>query len=151
MNIDDVRAELQRAYDGDAWHGAPLRTLLAGLSQAQVTSRPIAGVHTIAELVAHLTTWTDIVRRRVMGEEVEAATEQDWPATEGVAWADLLEGLDRAHHGLLQTLDQCQPDVLEAQTPGRDYTNQVMLVGLVQHHAYHGGQIGLLRKLVALV
>jgi uncharacterized damage-inducible protein DinB len=151
MTIDEVRDELQRAYEGQAWHGAPLRDLLGGLSQSQVTARPVEGAHTLGELVAHIATWTNVVRRRFEGERVEVTPEEDWPGTEGVAWADLLDGLDRAHAALMHALDAVDDSVLEEPAPGRDYAKRVMLLGLVQHHAYHGGQIGLLRKLVSQV
>src|SRR5206468_1430885 len=49
--IDD---ELRRAYDGDCWHGPPLRAILAGVTAATAATRHPQLVHSIWALVEHV-------------------------------------------------------------------------------------------------
>jgi hypothetical protein len=44
---------------------------------------------------------------------------------------------------MLTRIDEAR---IEETSPGRTYPNYVLLHGVVQHLAYHGGQIALLRK-----
>src|SRR4051812_32300739 len=77
-----IAAELQRAYNGDAWHGPPMTQALKDLCALSAPVRPIPEAHSIWELVHHLTAWNDICRRRFLGELVKVTPEQDWPPVE---------------------------------------------------------------------
>ena len=48
--IDD---EFRRAYDGDCWHGPPLREILEGVTAATAAARRPKLVHSIRGLVNH--------------------------------------------------------------------------------------------------
>ena len=48
--IDD----LERGFNGDAWHGPPLCKVLDGVTADRASARPIPGGHSIWEIVAHL-------------------------------------------------------------------------------------------------
>jgi hypothetical protein len=60
--IDD---ELRRAYDGDCWHGPPLREVLKGVAAATASAKHPQLVHSIWALVNHLTAWVEVVARRI--------------------------------------------------------------------------------------
>jgi hypothetical protein len=49
--LDD---QLKRALEGEAWHGPSVLESLAGISAAQAAIHPIAGAHSIWELVLHI-------------------------------------------------------------------------------------------------
>lgn len=69
-----------RTMTGPLWHGSELGEILAGVTHDQASARPIAGAHSIWELVAHVTAWTEIARARLRGERTaEATPEEDWP------------------------------------------------------------------------
>ena len=57
-----LNEQLRRALQGDAWHGPSVLELLAGLSASQAASHPIAGAHSIWELVLHIRTDYDLLR-----------------------------------------------------------------------------------------
>jgi hypothetical protein len=54
--------QLQREHEGDPWHGSPLRTLLAGIIPEVAAARPIRNVHSVWEIVLHMTAWKNEVR-----------------------------------------------------------------------------------------
>ncbi|MGH9370003.1 MAG: hypothetical protein ACRD15_00560, partial [Vicinamibacterales bacterium] len=61
--IDRIIDELDREHSGDAWHGSPLKHILDGVDHRQASTRPLEGVHTIWEIVLHMTAWKNEVRR----------------------------------------------------------------------------------------
>jgi hypothetical protein len=60
--IDD---ELRRAYDGDCWHGPPLRAVLNGVTAARAAAEHPKTVHSIWALVNHLAVWAEVVANRI--------------------------------------------------------------------------------------
>jgi uncharacterized damage-inducible protein DinB len=147
--IDRILDQLRRAYDGDAWHGPPLRMVLDGISAETASARPIRGAHSIREIVRHVTYWYDGVGRRIGGEVVDPQGTEEWPEAdcEGEAgWSRELTDLDRAHGALVEAVGRLGAEDLERTTPGKPYSVYILLHGLVQHNLYHAGQIALLKK-----
>jgi uncharacterized damage-inducible protein DinB len=153
-----LRDQLVRAMEGGAWHGSSLAELVAGVTAAEAMARPIAGAHTITELVLHLAAWTDEVAARLGGSTPQEPEAGDWPPVSGeaaVAWEQARQALGGAHARLLAALEACAPADLDrrvgsAEVPalGTGHTVRGMLHGLAQHHGYHGGQIALLTRAV---
>jgi uncharacterized damage-inducible protein DinB len=123
----------------------------------EAACRPVASAHTIWELVLHLTAWTGEVRRRLGGGEPGEPAEGDWPAPPAVptsaAWAAARAALAAAHAALRADVVHVgdarldQPVGSTRDRPlGGGVPYGVMLHGLAQHDAYHGGQIALLKK-----
>src|SRR5437764_9960586 len=77
-----IAAELERAYNGDAWHGPPMTEALKGICALSAPVKPIPEAHSIWEIVHHLTAWNHIVRRRFLGEVVKPMRDDDWPPIE---------------------------------------------------------------------
>ena len=148
--LEGIRDQLRRAFRGDAWHGQSLQELLQGVSARRAMSRPIAGGHTIWELVLHITAWTDIPRRRMEGDPVaDPAVEQDWPpvtASDEPNWQATIQKLQLAHDQLQEALARFPETRLSETVPGRNHSFFVMLHGVVQHGLYHAGQIAMLKK-----
>ena len=153
--LEPLLDQLRRTHAGDPWYGSPRTKFLAGLTAAEAVSRPVAGAHSVWELVLHMTAWTNEVRRRVAGGAPAEPAEGDWPpvreATEA-GWSEALAGLDRAHAALIESATRLTPDALgrrvgELGKPalGTGVTVEGMLVGLAQHDAYHTGQLAVLR------
>jgi uncharacterized damage-inducible protein DinB len=147
-NTERALRDLRSTFDGDAWHGTPIRTMIAGLSQEQVSAHPIAGARSIAELLAHATAWFGFVERRIRGEVVTPTGEEDFPDVSGVAWADLLDRLDRAQHSLLAAVASLTDEDFDRLVPGKQYDLDYMLRGLVHHTTYHAAQMAMLKKMV---
>jgi len=96
---DRIVEQLQRAYDGDAWHGPSVRSALEGVDSRMATARPLAAGHTICEIVLHLTSWTREVARRVRTGVAREPELGDWPSQvpAGEAeWTDIVARLDAA-------------------------------------------------------
>jgi len=147
--IDQVVDQLHRAFDGEAWHGPALMEVLEGIDAETAALRPIPRAHSIWELVQHITAWEEVVARRIQGQTVTVSDEENFgektPATDR-AWRDAVAKLRDTHNNLIRLAASLSETQLNEIAPGKDYSLLFMLLGTVQHAAYHGGQIALLRR-----
>lgn len=141
---------LERSFHGGAWHGPAIAETLEGVDAAAAAARPIATAHSIWEIVHHLTVWNDLPRRRIDGERgAELPADEDWQAVEDASeesWQRALVALKASHRRLHDRLAALTDDELERPVAGSDPTVRSMVLGVLQHNAYHGGQIAVLRK-----
>lgn len=152
---DVILDELARAWNGDAWHGDSLRAVLRGVTAEQAAARPIPGAHSIGELVLHLAAWSQEVARRLADRVAREPAVGDWRAfaSTEAAWQAALAELAEAHAALVAAVEAFPPADLPKvigdevdPPPVSGTTYGVMLHGLSQHYAYHGGQIAILKK-----
>lgn len=153
MTASEALADsLRRTLTGPMWHGDAVNQLLSGVSAAEAARRPVPGAHTVWELVLHMTAWASIAQKRLSSKEPlpEPTVAEDWPpCTNGQsmeAWSDAQMRLTEAYESLAQKTESLDHDALNAAVIGHDYTARIMLMGVVEHGAYHGGQIGLLKR-----
>ena len=150
--------QLEREHGGEPWHGQPLGGILSGITHLQAVARPLPGVHTIWEIVLHLTAWKNEVRTRLGGAPAGEPSEGDWPAppaSPGVDdWRDALAALDEAHHALVAVIARMPDSQLfeltnDPRVDAESADTYFQLVeGVLQHDIYHSGQIALLKKAV---
>ena len=145
---------IERTATGPMWHGPALADVLEGVDAARARARPIAGAHTIWEIVLHITAWSDIARQRIHGEATGDPTpEQDWPEPgsdpafgSDPAWTGAVERMTESHRRLAADTRLLDDAALNARVNGLDYPVGILLDGVVEHGTYHGGQIALLKK-----
>jgi uncharacterized damage-inducible protein DinB len=149
--------QLERAHAGDPWHGSSRAALLADVTAEEAQLSPAAGTHSIWQLVLHMTAWTREVARRVQGEQAAAPDIGDWPPLPATpddrAWRATLGALDDAHANLCSAvramdasrLSEYVGDARHAAL-GTGVTYAQTINGLVQHDAYHCGQVAFAKK-----
>ena len=145
-----VWESLQRAYEGNAWHGPGLRPLLRQVDAAAASAHPVRRGRSIWEVTTHLCLLEDRARRHLEGERLPEPQPGDtWcPMTEDTAeaWTRTLDCLD-CFHAALGTVLARFPDARLAETvPGRDYPYYVLVHGLAQHELFHAGQLTVLMQ-----
>lgn len=154
--LDD---QIERAHAGDPWHGSSRASILADVTPDEARRRPGPAVHSIWELVLHMTAWTREVTRRLQGHVASLPAMGDWPALpappDEKSWRASLRALDEAHAALRDAARAVDPARLGA--PVNDERNRELgtgvtfaqtINGLVQHDAYHSGQIALVKKML---
>lgn len=148
-----IAQAIERSVSGPMWHGPALADLLEDVNAEQAAAYPIKGAHSIWELVLHITAWTEIARERLAGSaKADPTPEEDWPPLHDKseeAWRAARERLKTAHRELAEEVSGLDDAVLISRLPGKDHTALVMYHGIIEHDAYHGGQIAILKKALA--
>jgi len=149
--IERILDQLKRAYEGDAWHGPSVREALAGVTAAQAHARPLAGAHSIWELVHHIAVWESVGRRRLDGDraEIDISSTEDWPPADDqseAAWEQAKAALDRGHQALREAIARVPESRLDQPILEGMPTVYGTLHGIIQHDLYHAGQIAMLKK-----
>lgn len=151
--VDRIRDQFRRSFDGEAWHGPSVLQLLNGVTAQQAAAHPIPGAHSIWELTLHIAAWEGACRRRLQGDPAQLTDAEDWQPiddTSEAAWERTKELLIDNHRELLNaiaTLDESrlnEPIIKDPNTPFSSV--YVTLHGGVQHNLYHAGQIAMLKK-----
>lgn len=146
-----IADEIGRALIGNAWHGPALNELLDGVSAEDAIQRPMPAAHNIWELVLHITSWANIARRRITGGQIEPFEGEDWPRPGPISenrWAEVRGALAESHERLREIVAGMSDEDLSRNAPQSERSVAAMLYGVTQHAAYHGGQIGILKKAV---
>ena len=153
-----LREQIHKGFSDDPWHGPSTLSLLEDLTAREAAAYAVPGGHSVWEIVLHMISWHNEVRRRLSGNAPAMPEEGDWPRVGKVseaAWRRDLERLEASLTELLDTLDGLNEKDLDRiggglsdRDPalGTGVTLRAMINGLVQHNAYHSGQIALLRK-----
>ena len=151
-NVESARLadQLERSLRGGAWHGPALLQAIEGVDAAAATARPVPGAHSIAEILWHAAFWLDATRQRIAGPAAAPqAPESDWPRDQGdrdERWRAARAWIEEAHRGLHATVLALPDERLDDPVVGSDPTVRGLLLGVLQHNAYHAGQLVLLRK-----
>jgi uncharacterized damage-inducible protein DinB len=148
--VNRLEEQLRRALEGEAWHGPSVLESLAGLSAAQAASYPIAGVHSIWELVLHIASDYELVLRRLAGDGRQLTAAEDWPACPASTeenWQQTVQALKLLNKKLRQAVRDFPDERLDVSlVPEAPYTAYTHFIGVTQHNLYHAGQIALLKR-----
>lgn len=155
--VDRIRDQFRRAFDGEAWHGPSVLKLLNGVTAEQAATHPIPGAHSIWELTHHIRAWESACLRRLSGDPAQLSDTENWPLisdTSETAWQKTKQDLIDTHQQLLQAIasvDDSRLDQPIINDPQTTYsTVYVTLHGGVQHDLYHAGQIAIVKKALGL-
>ncbi|HEU4478722.1 MAG TPA: DinB family protein [Pyrinomonadaceae bacterium] len=147
--IERIREQLKRAFEGSAWHGPSVMELLSDVTAQQAAARVFPRAHTIWELALHIGAWEGACLTRLQGERAELTDAEDWPAvteTTESAWqlckSTLIDGNQKLRD-MIASLDEQRLD--EPILPGMPSV-YITVQGVVQHDLYHAGQIAILKK-----
>jgi hypothetical protein len=155
--LERIAAGLRHVYEGGAWHGPSVAEALAGVTAADAAARPVPSAHTIYELAHHLAAWTGEVTRRLHGGTPGEPAEGDWPdpsvVVDEAQWNATLAFLAARHATLVAAILEFDAARLSEKVGsqasaslGTGGSFRTMLHGLLQHDAYHAGQIVQLKK-----
>src|SRR5207249_2324660 len=141
--------QLKRAFGGEAWHGPSVKEVLSGVTAEADLARPLAGAHTIWEIVLHIAAWKRAGSRMLSGESVNMTPEQDWPPVvdqSDAGWEQALQALEASQDELMLVIARFDDSELDLPVTGRPYSAYFLMHGIIQHDLYHAGQIAILRK-----
>jgi uncharacterized damage-inducible protein DinB len=147
--LEFIADQLKLAFDGEAWHGPALIETLSDVNAKAAAAHPVAEGHSIWELVLHVTAWERVIIRRMRGETATVPDKHNFGhirESSEAAWREAVRDLRSTHDELIKAVARMPEKRLGERVPGKKYDLRFMLTGAVQHAAYHGGQISLLKK-----
>ena len=151
--LERISDQFQRAFNGQAWHGPSVLSLLSGVTAAQAAAHPVPGAHSIWELTLHIGAWESACLRRLKGDPAQLSDEEDWPSLNDISedsWTATKQRLIDIHEQLLAAIsstDESRLDLPIIDERDPEFSSvYVTLHGGVQHDLYHAGQIAILKK-----
>lgn len=140
-------------YDVNGWFVA-LRNTFKDLSAEQASWKPDGADNSIWGIVRHLNFYNERFLKKFNGEKVEEMEIENSETFAGgesdseVAWALEIERFDRVMNGWRSAFEAAAEEKFREIYNEENQTNWAQVVGLMNtHHAHHGGQIVILRKL----
>lgn len=158
IGSDAARDILAAGASGDAWYGSSTADVLRGLSAADAARHVDGYAHSVWDLLLHATAWVEEVARRLDGNDPAPPRDGDWP----LAVDDSEDGWEQAKDRFLAATTRLgdlansfAPDRWSeqvgsdrVQSLGTGVTYAEMVIGVIQHNAYHTGQMALVRKAI---
>jgi uncharacterized damage-inducible protein DinB len=146
-----IKKLFEDLYEGDPWIGVNLMDTLKNLSPEQASKKISPQWNSIWEIVNHITSWRQNVLLRVQGKLIESPADNYFSAitdTSETAWIDTLQRLKDTQHQWTAFVENFNEDDFENiyQPNGGSYYEHIH--GIIQHDAYHLGQVVLLAKAV---
>ncbi len=154
MNTSDqlrqsLTDQLIEIFEGEPWYGESLMKKLHKIRQEASSPQVL---NKTASYVQHLISWRQFVIRKLEGDaefDIQLNTPSDWKHVsieQFSDWDTLLTHLTDSQNRLLDLLQKQTDTALKSQVPGKDYSLEYMLHGLIQHDVYHTGQIAVYWK-----
>lgn len=138
-------------YNGSPWLGVNLVETLKPISAEKASRRIAEGRNTIWEITNHVIQWRLNVLRRVQGESL-ISPEHNYilpvEDTSETAWKNTLEELAVSQQKWLDFLSVFDENNFSEIYPNNGMTYYEHIHGILQHDAYHLGQIVLLTKVI---
>jgi uncharacterized damage-inducible protein DinB len=143
--IAKLFADLQH---GDCWIGANFKETLHEVDSTLAIISLTSHSNNIWQLVSHLTYWRTCVINRLNGcmdlpsfndlSLPEELTEEKWKQT--------IKDFENTYHQLSSTILHFKATNLDLPSPKPEQTYYQLIMGCLQHDAYHLGQIVLIKK-----
>lgn len=137
-------------YHGDPWIDVTIMDTLAPITAAQAAQKVIPNWNSIWQIVNHLISWRLNVLRRLQGETMVSPADNYFEPvqdTSDAAWQSTLRNLAESQQKWLDLLENFSENNFDTIYTANPLTYYEHIQGILQHDAYHLGQIVLLAKL----
>lgn len=152
MKQSDLLAdELQKLFNGSSWIDVNIMDTLTTLTAKQAASKPFANVNSIWEIVNHLVSWREAILMRIIGESIASPDNNFFePIADRSeeAWKKALLRLEASQRAWINGIVGLEDDRMEIIWMPGNQSHYELISGILQHDAYHLGQIVILKKFV---
>jgi len=150
--IKDLLNSYREIYRGPNWIEVALVDVLTAVDSKLAFTDPPGGRNSIAKIVCHLVYIRSYLLQKLQGDQTTVINQEasfdtaafgDTPET---AWQNLRRELASSFQNITSTLETAEPEILTKQALPRDYNFDYLIAGIIQHEAYHLGQLVLLKN-----
>lgn len=136
-------------YEGNPWIDITLTNTLNGITAAQAAKKVSPHWNTIWEIINHMISWRQNVLGRVNGEITDSPADNYFaPVTDTseAAWSETLQRLKTTQEEWTHFLSHMKEEIFDQVYPNNNNNYYEHIHGILQHDAYHLGQVVLLAK-----
>lgn len=154
QNYSEQLVKIQREH---IWIGTNYEKKVGDLSSEIAFKQPLPNVHSVAEIISHLTTWRkECMLKLTIGKgDITDEAEENWYSNshlKEIGWQVIKQEYDDSLIPILEFLSAKEDSFLnktyyDPDFKG-DYTYTFLIEGMIHHDVYHLGQIGLVLKLI---
>jgi uncharacterized damage-inducible protein DinB len=133
---------------GDCWIGTNFKETLHGVEAAMAADTIGANSNSIWQLTTHIIYWRTTVVNRLTGSN-NPPPFKDFLLPEELSevnWKQTLQDFEAAYHALRTAINKIKEEQLDKPSPKEGQTFYELIMGCLQHDAYHLGQMVLLKK-----
>lgn len=155
--IIDIISQFNAIYEGELWIGTNLKDKISGITENTAFIRPIPQIHSIAEIIAHLTIWNQDIAYKIKNKRGNLLSNcpKNWRSNKAllkIGWLQLITDYEQSILEIVVLLGSKNDTFLKESYDDIDFkrekTFQFALEGLLHHTIYHLGQIGISIKLL---
>ncbi|MEB3345136.1 DinB family protein [Aquimarina gracilis] len=153
--INNIIEQLVEIQNGKIWIGSSYDSKLNGIDDNLVFVRPIKNLHSIAEIISHLTLWRNeaILKIKTGKGSKTDDCEENWLTNEKLkakGWDKIKSEYDNTLTELITLLKRKDDSFLKKEYYDTDfkgnYEYRFLLNGMLHHDIYHLGQLGIITK-----
>tara|TARA_R110002167_G_scaffold33327_11_gene107087 strand:+ start:2082 stop:2540 length:459 start_codon:yes stop_codon:yes gene_type:complete len=144
-----IASLFEKLYDGKPWIDVNIVSVLQPISAEHAAKRVFPKNNTIWEILNHMIAWRTNVLQRVQGKVLQSPDHNYFEKitdTTEAAWMETLERLEQTQQAWLQFLKDTNSDTFGKNYAPNNMTYYEHIQGLLQHDAYHLGQIAMMAK-----
>ena len=153
--IEYVINQLQENQDGKVWVGSTYNSKLKKIDEENAFIRPADDLHSVAEIISHLTTWQKetILKIKTGKGSLTDDSEENWYSNEELkkkTWITILSEYQTSLSEIIALLKTKEDPFLQEEYYDPDfkgnYAYSFIINGMLHHNLYHLGQIGIIIK-----
>lgn len=153
--IKNIIKQYQDVQNGSLWIGSTFSSKLNNIDHNKVFERPIVGLHSIAEIISHLTLWRKetILKIQIGKGSKTDDCEENWLPNDKlklIGWQKIKSEYDKTLLELIDLLESKDDSFLNEVYYDTDfksnYAYSFVINGMLHHDIYHLGQLGIIIK-----
>ncbi|MEA1786181.1 DinB family protein [Arenibacter sp. GZD96] len=157
--IQEISNQLLEIQEAKIWLGENFSKKLAMVDETEVFTRPLPNLHSIAEIISHLTIWrkeTILKINNGKGSLIDNG-EESWLTNDlliEIGWKKILKEYKDSLLEVIALLENREDSFLVQKYYDNDFKGwheyRFVLNGMLHHDIYHLGQLGIIIKLLKL-
>ncbi|HRE64581.1 MAG TPA: DinB family protein [Ferruginibacter sp.] len=140
-------------YNGEPWLDISFKTTIANVSSNDAVKN-IAGLNSIWQIVVHLTEWRLTFLKRLNNKLAPAPSDNFFNSISNCseeAWIQVKKNYENSQKKIISHLLKHNNRQWDQKPAAGSYSHFELLNGVLQHDAYHLGQIVIIKKMLAQV
>lgn len=154
--IDYVIHQLLELQNGKLWMGDNFERKINSIDEKEAFKKPYPTMHSVAELIAHLTAWSnDLILKINNGAgQLMDYNDGNWPDNnklKKLGWENIIHDYQNSLSQVINLLKDKDDTFLKEKYYDQDFKGEFdysfAIDGMLHHNIYHLGQIGIVIKL----